>query len=134
MIEAEAVRRASELGADWSALEPAVRQIAALDATSAWADAVEADLAFHRALVAVVGSAHLTRAHELLMSEMRLALAGNAGREVPGFMAGEHRAMLETFQRGEAAASVAALRNHLGAGLDVVDVRGGANPRPRPAL
>jgi DNA-binding GntR family transcriptional regulator len=119
MIETEAVRRGTAKGVDWSVLDAAVRQIAALNEFSAWADAVEADLAFHRALVGLVGSPHLTRAHELLMSEMRLALAGNAAREVPGFMAGEHRAMAETFERGDVDASIQALHQHLRAGLTI---------------
>jgi DNA-binding GntR family transcriptional regulator len=122
LIEGEAIRRGTSLHVDWSPLDVAARQIAALNEDSAWADAVEADLAFHRALVGVVASPHLTRAHELLMSEMRLSLAGNAAQEVPGYMAGEHREMVEVFRRGDAAASVRRLHEHLQAGLNVVAI------------
>jgi DNA-binding GntR family transcriptional regulator len=130
LIESEAVRRGTFDGADWSQLDGPVRQIARLNAESAWADAVEADLAFHRALVGVVGSAHLTRAHELLMAEMRLSLAGNVLREVPGFIAGEHREMVEVFRKGDPDASVRRLREHLQTGLELAPgVEDGENAR-----
>jgi DNA-binding GntR family transcriptional regulator len=120
MIELEAVRRGTRLGLDWAGLDPVCRRLAALSADSSWADAVEADLAFHRTMVAAVGSPHLSRAHDQLMAEMRLSLAGNVGREAPGYMAGEHQELLDTFRRGDAEASVARLRQHLATGLELV--------------
>jgi DNA-binding GntR family transcriptional regulator len=91
LIDLEAVRRGTRIGVDWSPLDGAARRILALNSDSSWADEVEADLDFHRALVATAGSLRLTRAHELLMSEMRLSLAGNVGREEPGFMGKAHQ-------------------------------------------
>jgi len=120
LLETEAVRRGTLAKVDWHELDPLVRQLSALTPRSPWADAVEADLAFHRALVAAVQSPHLTRAHELLMAEMRLSLAGNVGREVPGSMMGEHRALVEVFALGDASRSVARLEEHLQTGLDLV--------------
>ena len=75
-----------------------MRSIGALTEASSWADAVEADLAFHRALVATADSPHLIRIHELLMGEFSLSLAGNLNDEEPGFMRGEHERLLDAFR------------------------------------
>jgi DNA-binding GntR family transcriptional regulator len=120
LIELEAVRRGTRMGVDWEPLDVAARRILALNSDSSWADEVEADLAFHRALVATAGSPRLTRAHELLMSEMRLSLAGNVGREEPGFMGNEHRDLVKTFRRGDPEASARHLSRHLQEGHDLV--------------
>jgi DNA-binding GntR family transcriptional regulator len=123
LIEVEAVRRGTAIGIGLGELDGVCRRLAALTADSSWADAVEADLAFHATMVDAVGSPHLGRAHDMLMAEMRLALAGNAGREPPGFMAGEHQDLLDTFRRGNVRSSIERLREHLTAGLELVRVR-----------
>lgn len=120
ILEVEAVRRTSRQPTDWSGLEQATRRLDGLTNESSWAEAVEGDVAFHRELVAAAGSPQLTRAHANLLGEMRLSLAGNAGSEVPGFMAGDHRRLLESFQTGDAEGSIELLQRHLLEGLGVV--------------
>jgi DNA-binding GntR family transcriptional regulator len=120
LIEVEAVRYGIRAGVDWSPLESAVERIAALTAESSWADAVEADLDFHRTLVASAGSPHLARIHELLMGELSLSLSGNVGNEAPGYMSGEHRMLLDTLHRGDPDATTDMLERHLVSGLDLV--------------
>jgi DNA-binding GntR family transcriptional regulator len=130
MVEVEAARRAMAHAADWSRVDAAVRAIGALTPASSWADAVEADLAFHRALVEASGSEHLVRIHALLMGELSLALAGNLNNEPPGLMTGEHRRLLEAFEGGDADAAVAMLEEHLEEGLDIgTRVRLASEPR-----
>src|SRR5262245_28403465 len=99
LIECEAVRRAMARPTDWSGVRAAVSSIAALGQQSAWAEAVEADLAFHRALVVAAASPHLERLHSLLMAELSLALAGNLNNEVPGDMTDDHARLLEAFEQ-----------------------------------
>lgn len=119
IVEREAVRRAMAFDADWSAAHAAVRLIASLTPSSSWADAVEADLAFHRALVQAAASPNLTRVHDLLMGELSLALAGNLNNEAPGYMSGEHARLLEAFEHGTPDAAVAMLEAHLEEGLGI---------------
>ena len=118
IIEREAVRRAMARDADWSAVRVAVDAIAALTPRSSWADAVEADLGFHRAVVNAAQSPHLMRVYRLLTGELNLALAGNRNNEVPGFMAGEHARLLEAFEHGDPDAAVRLLEQHLEEGLN----------------
>jgi DNA-binding GntR family transcriptional regulator len=75
---------------------------------------VEADLAFHRALVIGTGNARLTRAHKNLEIEILLCLA----QLVQGYasvsrLAGEHGELLEAIENGDAAAAEAVIRRHL---------------------
>lgn len=119
IVEREAMRQAIAVGADWSGVRAAVQSIASLTVASSWADAVEADLAFHRALVEAAGSPHLARVHTLLMSELSLALAGNINNEPPGLMSGEHQRLLDAFQAGDPEAAATLLDKHLEEGLDI---------------
>ena len=120
LIEVEAVRYGIRARADWSPLESAVQRIASLTPESSWADAVEADLDFHRTLVASAGSPHLARLHELLMGELSLSLSGNVGNEAPGHMSGEHGMLLETLHRADPNAATEMLERHLESGLGLV--------------
>ena len=119
LVECDAVRRAMSFAADWSRVHAAVRSIASLTPASSWADAVEADLRFHRAVVEASGSEHLARIHALLRGELSLALAGNLNNEPPGLMTGEHRRLLEAFEGDDVEAAVAMLEVHLEEGLDI---------------
>lgn len=105
------------VAADLAALEAA---LAAMDAAVGRREAdavVEADLAFHAALVALLGSRRLDAAYAALQSELRLALAV-AGRRVasPGKVA-EHGRLLALAREGDAAALRAALVAHISAGV-----------------
>jgi DNA-binding GntR family transcriptional regulator len=119
ILEREAVRRAMAGATDWSGARAAARAIADLTPQSSWADAVEADLAFHHAVVAAAASPHMTRLHALLMSELTLSLAGNLNNEAPGFMGDEHARLVDSFDHGDPDAAVALLEQHLQEGLDI---------------
>jgi DNA-binding GntR family transcriptional regulator len=121
LVEGEAVRRAMAPGAntDWRPVRAAADAIGRLTPASSWADAVEGDLAFHRALVVASGSANLVRLHNLLMGELSLALAGNINNEAPGSMSGEHHGLADLFERGTPDDAVAALNRHLQEGLAI---------------
>lgn len=119
LVESEAVRRAMAAGADWSAAQAAVHAIGRLTPASSWADAVEADLAFHRAIVEASGSPHLVRVHALLLAELSLALAGNLNNEPPGHMTGEHQRLLDAFTGRDVDAATGMLEVHLREGLAI---------------
>jgi DNA-binding GntR family transcriptional regulator len=82
-----------------------------------WASLVEADLAFHRALVALLGSARLDRLQRALELELRLAFSITAfvEREFddPDPIVADHRLILEHLLDGDAARFRARLLDHL---------------------
>lgn len=75
---------------------------------------VEADLAFHRALVVGTGNARLARAYRNLEVEILLCLAQLVqGYASVGQLAGEHDALLEAIEAGSPAVAETVLRHHL---------------------
>ena len=75
---------------------------------------VEADLAFHRAVVAGTGNTRLIAAHEALAGEILLCLTQLVqGYAAVGQLAGEHADLLAAIERGKPAAAEAAIRHHL---------------------
>jgi DNA-binding GntR family transcriptional regulator len=82
-----------------------------------WAALVEADLAFHRALVALLGSPRLDRLQRGLELELRLAFSITAfvEREFddPDPIVADHRLILEHLLDGDAARFRARLLDHL---------------------
>jgi DNA-binding GntR family transcriptional regulator len=75
---------------------------------------VEADLAFHRAIVAATGNSRLVRAYEQLQAEIELCLVQlvqdyAAGRE----LAAQHAELIAAIESGRPAAAEAAIRAHL---------------------
>lgn len=75
---------------------------------------VEADLAFHRALVIGTGNARLIHAHEALGGEILLALTQLVqGYAAVGQLATEHAALLAAIEAGKPAAAEGAIRHHL---------------------
>jgi DNA-binding GntR family transcriptional regulator len=78
---------------------------------------VEADMAFHLAIVAAAGSRRLTRAAQGALMELRLVLsvADRAGEDLPGLVA-DHQHLVEIIRAGRVRASVAALEEHLDRG------------------
>jgi DNA-binding GntR family transcriptional regulator len=75
---------------------------------------VEADLAFHRAVVVGTGNARLIHAHEALGGEILLCLTQLVqGYAAVGQLAGEHAELLAAIERGKPAAAEAAIRHHL---------------------
>jgi DNA-binding GntR family transcriptional regulator len=78
---------------------------------------VEADLAFHLAIVAAAGSRRLTRAAQGSLMELRLVLsvADRARDDLPALVA-DHQYLVEVFRGGHLREAVAALEDHLSRG------------------
>jgi len=78
---------------------------------------VEADLAFHLAIVAAAGSRRLTRAAQGALMELRLVLsvADRSRADHPALVA-DHQYLVEVFRGGHRREAVAALEDHLGRG------------------
>lgn len=75
---------------------------------------VEADLAFHLAIVAAAGSRRLTRAAQSALAELRLVLsvADRAGDDLPALVA-DHQYLVEVFRSRHLREAVSALEDHL---------------------
>ena len=78
---------------------------------------VEADMAFHLAIVAAAGSRRLTRAAQAALMELRLVLsvADRAADDLPALVA-SHQYLVEVFRAAYVRESVAALEDHLAHG------------------
>lgn len=76
---------------------------------------VEADIAFHAALVAGVGSRRLTRMHELIMGEVHLTMGQFQAHRTthPNTVAQEHAAILQSIEAGEVEDAQRHLTHHL---------------------
>lgn len=72
---------------------------------------VEADIGFHRALVAAIGSPRLQLMHETIMGESQLCIAQVQGRDLAdlGTIARSHAAILDAISSGVPAEARAAL-------------------------
>jgi DNA-binding GntR family transcriptional regulator len=117
LIESEAARVVAGRPESWSALEAVVTRLERLPPDVPAHEMVEQDFAFHRALVAGVGSPRLSRAHEMLCSETRLSFVASVKEDGPGYLVGEHRALLEVIERGDPASAAGRIREHLAEGL-----------------
>ena len=75
---------------------------------------VEADLAFHLAIVAAAGSRRLTRAAQGALAELRLVLsvADRVGEDLPALVA-DHQYLVEVFRGGHLLEATSALTDHL---------------------
>jgi DNA-binding GntR family transcriptional regulator len=75
---------------------------------------VEADLAFHLAIVAAAGSRRLTRAAQGALMELRLVLsvADRERDDLPALVA-DHQYLVEVFRSGHLREAVSALEDHL---------------------
>jgi DNA-binding GntR family transcriptional regulator len=89
---------------------------------------VEADLAFHLAIVAAAGSGRLTRAAQSALGELRLVLsvADRSGDDLPALVA-DHQYLVEVFRAGHLREAVSALEDHLSRG-EVLALRAACEP------
>jgi DNA-binding GntR family transcriptional regulator len=92
----------------------ALADLRKLDSQSPWRLVVEADLAFHRAIVAGAGNARLERAYGDLQSEILLCLA----QLVHGYasvrqLTRQHAGLLRAIESGRPATAESAIRDHL---------------------
>lgn len=76
---------------------------------------VEADIAFHTALVAAVGSRRLSRMHELIIGEVHLTMGQYQAhrKAAPTTVAEEHAAILKAIEDGNPDAAADHLAYHL---------------------
>jgi len=99
------------------ALEPAARvveQFERLGDDESWREAVDADMAFHAALVAAAASPRLERTYGSLQSEIRLALVQlRPAYATVSALAEEHRRVLEAIASGPQSAAERVMREHL---------------------
>jgi DNA-binding GntR family transcriptional regulator len=81
---------------------------------------VEADMAFHLAIVAAGGSRRLTRAAQGAFMELRLVLsvADRAAADMPALVA-DHQHLVEVFRGGSVRVARAALHDHLERGEEL---------------
>jgi DNA-binding GntR family transcriptional regulator len=99
------------------ALQPAARVVERferLGEQGSWREAVDADMAFHAALIAGVASPRLERTYGSLQSEIRLALIQlRPAYATVSALAEEHRRLLEAISSGPVSTAVRAMREHL---------------------
>jgi DNA-binding GntR family transcriptional regulator len=117
LIETAAARIVATRPASWPAMETVVKRLEQFPADASTHDLIEEDFAFHRAMVAGVGSPRLSRAHEMLCAEVRLSFVEGILDEGTSYLVGEHRELLHVFQQGDPDRAEARVREHLEAGL-----------------
>ncbi len=102
---------------DVSWLEAAVERMGEAALAGNGRALVEADLAFHLAIVAAAGSRRLTRAAQGALMELRLVLsvADRRRADHPALVA-DHQYLVEVFRGGHLREAVATLEDHLGRG------------------
>jgi DNA-binding GntR family transcriptional regulator len=78
---------------------------------------VEADMAFHLAIVAAAGSRRLTRGAQSALMELRLVLsvADRSADDLPALVA-DHQHLVDVIRGGSVAGATAALQEHLARG------------------
>lgn len=117
LIEVEAARSVATRPEAWLAMERVVQRFERLSDDASSDEMVEEDFNFHRALVAGVRSERLSRAHEMLCSEIRLSFVAGVRADGPSYLIGEHRSLLGVIQQGDPDRAEARIRSHLADGL-----------------
>jgi DNA-binding GntR family transcriptional regulator len=102
---------------DVSWLDAAIERMGEAAVSGSARALVEADLAFHLAIVAAAGSRRLTRAAQGALMELRLVLsvADRARDDLPALVA-DHQYLVEVFRSGHLREAVFALEDHLSRG------------------
>lgn len=85
-----------------------------------WSDVIEADILFHSTLITSVGSHRLTRTHDLLAIETRLAGVRAQDFIDPAQMVVEHQMLFDAICSGDPQAAAARYRQHIAWGTDDV--------------
>jgi DNA-binding GntR family transcriptional regulator len=127
-LEVQAFRVLAARGTVPGAAREATARCRELQAGSARRLIVEADFAFHRAIVVGTGNGRLARVHEELQAEIELCLVQlTRGYATPGELASQHDALLAAIESGQPATAEAAIREHLeSAGGWLIDQAAGA--------
>jgi DNA-binding GntR family transcriptional regulator len=99
---------------DLSWLRAATERIGEAAVARSWRAAVEADMAFHLAIVAAAGAQRLTMAAQSAMLELRMvhSVALRAADDLPALVA-DHDHLVAIFQTGRLPWAAAALEDHL---------------------
>jgi DNA-binding GntR family transcriptional regulator len=99
---------------DTSWLRAAAERMGEAAVSSDWRAAVEADMAFHLALVAAAGAHRLTGAAQGALTELRmiLAVADRVADDLPALVA-EHSQLVAVIEAGRPRRARAALEDHL---------------------
>jgi DNA-binding GntR family transcriptional regulator len=113
-LEAQAFRALAVRRAVPADARAALARLRKLSARSPYRLVVEADLAFHRAIVVAAGNARLARAHEDLQPEIVLCLAQLVrGHGSVQEKASEHAELVAAIESGRPVAAERAIREHL---------------------
>jgi len=114
-LEALAARMLAARRVVPAAAQDALDQLDRLPADADWRLVADADLGFHRALIAATGNRRLQRMHADLEVEILLGMVQlGAGYATVPELAEEHRALLAAIAAGRPAAAERAARAHLG--------------------
>src|SRR4051794_10107327 len=105
-------RRASAVGSLREALEKLSDE--AQDVTTR----IEADLAFHQLLCRLSGNSMLVEAWERLEGRMRVAILDGAAWQAPMMARDRHAPIVEAIERGDVAAAVAVVEEHMAAAAE----------------
>jgi DNA-binding GntR family transcriptional regulator len=99
---------------DTTWLRAATERMGEAAVTRDWRAAVEADMAFHLALVAAAGARRLTSAAQSALMELRmiLAVADRVADDLPALVA-DHEQLVSVFEAARLRKAVAALEDHL---------------------
>lgn len=135
MVETEAVRMVTARRARPPLAEQAVRRLEGFGPEANWSEVVEADLAFHRAMVMATNSPRLLRLFGLLEDEIRLSISQlKPAYESAAALAREHRELLTAIEDGDQKTAVSVLRHHLDQAIaDLTRVAAPAPGRARAA-
>jgi DNA-binding GntR family transcriptional regulator len=126
-LECDTVRLLAQRRLRPVAAERAVRRLEAFRDNADWSAVADADLAFHRALIAAVGSRRLARVYALLQDEIRLSLAHlQPAYESPSALAAEHRELLEAIAGGDADGAARLLEAHLDQAVEALTAQADA--------
>jgi DNA-binding GntR family transcriptional regulator len=92
----------------------AMQEMVRLGSESSWSLSREADLEFHRQIVAALGSSRILHAYESLLTDLRLCfLVEGFNQKDQLTNAAEHAALLEAIEGPDTAYAVSLMRTHL---------------------
>lgn len=112
-LESEAVRLVIGSAVEPAATREATERFEALEDDATWDRVVEADLAFHRAVLLDAGSQRLSRAYASAQAEIQLCMVQlRPNYERPSQVAAEHRELLDSLLALDVALSERAFRRH----------------------
>jgi len=113
-LECLVVRAVLERGAPLAPARAAIAGMEALPDDAGWSEVVQADGAFHQALVSAVGSPRLERLYASLSGEIRLCVAQlRPSWASPSEIGIEHHEVLAVLESGDVAAAEARMTAHL---------------------